>query len=150
MRLWRIASARFPALDGEGARLWGGRWDSSGVPVVHTASNASLAVLETLVWVDPEDVPADLALYEIVLPDTIEPERVRLDDLPNGWTEPGSPACLERGDAWLAAATSAALIVPSAVLPEETNVLVNTRHPDARRVRIAATRAFSFDLRLLR
>ncbi|MEP6689682.1 MAG: RES family NAD+ phosphorylase [Gemmatimonadaceae bacterium] len=150
MKVWRIASARYPKLDGEGARVWGGRWNSPGRPVVYTASTASLAVLETLVWLDPEDVPADLILYEITLPESVTPAHLRPADLPEGWAVTGSPACIEAGDRWLTAGTSAALAVPSAILPEESNVLLNPRHPDARRARVRARRPFSFDVRLIK
>jgi RES domain-containing protein len=153
MRLWRIASARYPALDGEGARLWGGRWNSPGRPVVYASTTAALAVLEKLVWVDPEDVPNDLHLYEIEVPDDAAPELVQVDRLPPDWTDAGASACREIGDAWLAAGTSLALSVPSALVPPDTrelNVLLNPRHAAAGAVRQASARPFAFDLRLVR
>ncbi|MHB1224491.1 MAG: RES family NAD+ phosphorylase, partial [Gemmatimonadaceae bacterium] len=114
---------------------------------------ASLAALEKLVWVDPDDMPDDLVLYEILLPDDAPCARLHAAHLPAGWTEPGSPACLERGQQWLAGGRELALIVPSAVLPDatdETNVLVNPRHPDAGRAQVLGATPFHFDLRLLR
>lgn len=149
MRLWRIASRRYDPLDGEGARLQGGRWNSPGRPVVYAASNVSLAVLETLVWVDPEDIPADLDLFEIEVSGTAVAERIDLSNLPAGWTEAGCPDCTTIGDEWLASNRSAMLIVPSAVVPEEKNVLLNPRHPDAQSARVIKRRPFTFDLRLL-
>ena len=150
MRLWRLASGRYPALDGEGTRRWGGRWNSPGRSVVYTSATAAQAVLEKLVWTDPEDVPGDLKLFEIELPDDLAPEVVAVDRLPPDWTVPGCPACVEVGDRWLAAGSGVALAVPSAVLPEEQNVLLNPRHPEAARLRVVAARPFTFDLRLLR
>ena len=150
MRLWRLASGRYPALDGEGARRWGGRWNSPGRPVVYTSATAALAVLEKLVWTDPEDVPGDLKLEELELPDDLAPEAVAADRLPPDWTAPGCPACVALGDGWLAAGSSFALAVPSAVLPEEQNVLLDPRHPEAARMRVVAARLLTFDLRLLR
>ncbi|HST61525.1 MAG TPA: RES family NAD+ phosphorylase [Longimicrobium sp.] len=150
MRVWRIARGCYAPLDGEGARLNGGRWNSAGRPVVYTAQTAALAVLEVLVWTDPEDVPDDLRLFEIELPDGAAAEQVSAAGLPRSWMEPGSPECAAAGDRWLAAAESLALAVPSAVLPEERNLLINPRHPDAARVRVAESRPFAFDLRLLR
>ncbi len=150
MRLWRIASARHPRLDGEGARRWGGRWNSPGRPVVYTSATASLAALEKLVWTDPEDVPDDLQLFELELPDDLAPQALAIDRLPRHWTAAGCPACVELGDRWLADGSNLALAVPSALLPEERNVLLNPRHPQAGRIRIVATRTFTFDLRLLR
>lgn len=150
MRVWRIARGCYAPLDGEGARLYGGRWNSAGRPVVYTAQTAAMAVLEALVWTDPEDVPDDLRLFEIELPDDASIPAVEAAALPEGWMEPGSPDCAAAGDRWLASAESLALAVPSAVLPEERNLLINPRHPDAARVRIAESRPFAFDLRLLR
>lgn len=153
MRIWRIASARYPALDGEGARLWGGRWNAPGTPAIYASSTVSLAALEKLVWADADDLPDDLMLYEILLPDNATCGRIEAADLPVAWTEPGSLACLELGQRWLESGLELALIVPSAVLPdaaEETNVLVNSRHPDAGRLQLLNATPFSFDLRLLR
>ena len=150
MRVWRIARECYAPLDGEGARLMGGRWNSAGRPVVYTAQTAALAVLEVLVWTDPEDVPDDLRLFGIELPADASVVRLSAGSLPATWTEPGSPECVTLGDRWLATADSLALEVPSAVLPEERNLLINPRHPDATRVRIAESRPFAFDVRLLK
>lgn len=150
MRVWRIARACYAPLDGEGARLMGGRWNSAGRPVVYTSRTAALCVLEVLVWTDPEDVPDDLRLYEIEVPDSAPILRVSSGSLSANWTEPGSPECIEAGDRWLAAADALALEVPSAVLPEEHNLLINPRHPDAAGVHVVDSRPFTFDLRLLR
>lgn len=150
MRLWRIASGRFDPLDGEGARRVGGRWNSPGRPVVYTSAHASLAALEKLVWVDPEDLPDDLFLFEIDLPDDAPMATVEPGDLPPDWTEAGSPACAGFGDRWLADSAALALVVPSAVIAEERNILLDPRHPDAARIRLVDSRPFAFDVRLLR
>jgi RES domain-containing protein len=149
MRLWRIASGRYDPLDGEGARRAGGRWNSPGRPCVYASAQASLAVLEKLVWVDPEDVPNDLHLFEIDFPDDAALTTVEPGSLPSDWTEPGSPVCLEVGDRWLMAGGTAALVVPSVILPEERNVLINPLHSAAARIRLVDSRPFAFDVRLL-
>lgn len=149
MRAWRIASGRYDPLDGEGARRVGGRWNSPGRPVVYASLNASLAVLEKLVWVDPEDVPDDLQLFEIEVPDDAPVATLESEHLPPDWKEVGSPGCAGTGDRWLAAGESLVLVVPSAVLAEERNVLINPRHPEAGRVRVVESRPFVFDVRLL-
>lgn len=150
MRLWRIAHARHEALDGEGARRWGGRWNSPGRPVVYTSMTASLAILEKLVWIDPDEIPDDLRLFEIELSDKIEAERLDLARLPRDWKDVRCPACTELGDEWLACGSGLALIVPSALLDEEMNVLINPRHDHARRARVVRSRRFSFDPRIVR
>lgn len=119
MRLWRIASGRHDPLDGEGAQRFGGRWNSPRRPAVYTSAHASLAVLEKLVWTDPEDLPDDLRLFEVDLPDDFPPAPLDPARLPSRWTEAGSPACARIGDEWLASGESVALAVPSALLPRE-------------------------------
>jgi len=151
VRVWRITRAAYQALDGEGARLYGGRWNPEGIEVVYTSAALSLAALEYLVHVDPEDVPDDLVAMEIEIPDELEAERVELTELPRDWNAvPDHPACVERGAAWARAARVPLLRVPSAIVPEEENVLVNPRHPEARRVVVRSVRPFRFDSRLLR
>lgn len=149
MRLWRIAHARYEALNGEGARRWGGCWNSPGRLVVYTSTTASLAMLEKLVWIDPDDVPENLRLFEIELPDELEREWLDRSRLPKDWKDAGCPACTEIGDEWLASASSLALVVPSTLLDEELNVLINPRHDQARRARVVGSRPFTFDPRLV-
>ena len=149
MRLYRLCRAPHRALDGEGARLWGGRWNSPGLPVVYASTSLALAALEYLVHLSAEDVPADLVALTMELPDDVESERVALADLPVGWEQTPEPqGCKEIGDAWLRAGRTLALRVPAAPVPEEENVLLNPRHPDAAHVRVVAERPFFFDPRL--
>jgi RES domain-containing protein len=148
MRLWRLALSRYPAFDGEGARRVGGRWNSPGLPMVYASQHLSLAVLESLVHYDVSFLPDDLTAYGVDVPDAMVE---RLDGAPeDGWdTDPAFHASRAVGDAWLRAATGLALAVPSAVIPEEHNVLLNPRHPDAAVLLVAASsRPFSFDPRL--
>jgi RES domain-containing protein len=150
MRVWRIARECYDPLDGEGARRVGGRWNSAGRPLVYTSRTASLSMLEVLVWVDPEDVPDDLRLFEIDVPDDAVILSLDPASLPTRWAEHSCPECVQAGDRWIDGSESLALDVPSALLPEEHNLLINPMHPDAVRVRVVESRPFSFDLRLLR
>lgn len=149
MRVWRIARERYDPLSGEGARRFGGRWNSAGRPVVYTAGHPALAVLEALVWMDPEDIPPDLRLYEIDVPGRPAPAAVTADDLPSGWTEVGNAGCVAAGDRWLVEGSRLALWVPSAIVPEGRNLLLNPLHPAAPALRVAESRPFRFDVRLL-
>ena len=150
MRLYRICRAAHRTLDGEGARLWGGRWNSLGLPVVYASTSLALAALEYLVHVSVEDVPADLVALTIELPDAAESETVNVAELPAGWERTPEPqVCKDVGDAWLDAGRTMALRVPAAPVPEEANVLLNPRHPAAGDVRVVAERPFFFDPRLL-
>jgi RES domain-containing protein len=138
-------------LDGEGARLFGGRWNQPGSAIVYTSSSLALAALEYLVHVDPADAPRDLVALTLAIPDDASVTDVAIDQLPVHWARTTeSAACRAIGDAWIAAGTSLLLRVPAAPVPEERNVLINVRHPEARRVRVSAERPFRFDPRLVR
>ncbi len=150
MILWRLTRAKHQALDGEGARVNGGRWNSEGVPVVYLSSSLSLAALEYLVHIDPADAPTDLVALGIEVPDDVAVEEVTPPSLPGDWfTVPDHPACTGSGDAWAARGSSLLLRVPSALVRTESNLLMNPRHPDAARVRTVRSERFSFDPRLL-
>jgi len=143
LKVYRLARAPFVALDGEGARLYGGRWNSPGRPLVYAAASPSLAVLEILVHLDlpPELVPSDYRLLTIEVPDDLP--LARLEALP---ADPA--ACRAAGDAFLQDGARAALSVPSAVVPQERNLLINPAHPLAAGVRTIQNEPFAIDARL--
>jgi RES domain-containing protein len=150
MRVWRIARRVHSSLDGEGARRAGGRWNSPGTPVVYTSGSLSRAVLELLVHTDPDLVPGDLRAFEIDVPDRIRSKPLEPGTLPSNWRNiPNHPGCRAVGDKWLQRQDSAVLAVPSSLVPEELNYLINPAHPDAGTIRVVRSRAFSFDRRLL-
>lgn len=151
MHLWRLARAPFKALDGEGARLVGGRWSSVGLPVVYASTHLSLAALEILVHTGLEELPSDLLALEIEADAALFAPRIDPSALPQGWAEAMESAeCRAIGDAWARAATHLGLPVPSAVIPSETNVLLNPRHAGIGAVAIVGETPFRFDTRLLR
>jgi RES domain-containing protein len=150
VRLYRICRAPYRALDGEGARLYGGRWNSPGSPVVYASSSLALAALEYLVHLDPDYAPADLIALALDVPDTASADEVPGSALPVGWAQVADhPACVAAGDAWLNRGATLLLRVPAAPIPDEHNVLINPRHAEAAQVRIVAERPFAFDPRLL-
>ncbi len=145
MIVHRLAKAAFAALDGEGARLFGGRWNSAGRAMVYAAASPSLAVLEVLVHLDlpPELAPDDYRLLAIDIPDDAPMER--LDHTPKDL-----PACVAIGDEFLARGAALVLLVPSVVVPQERNALINVRHPAMGAARTVADQPFRFDARLLK
>jgi RES domain-containing protein len=150
MRVWRVARQVYSVLDGEGARRAGGRWNSPGVPVVYASSTLSLAILELLVHTDPDLIPRDLYRFEIELPGSLTPEILNVGTLPSNWRDiPNHPACRAVGDDWLQQRKHAILGVPSAVVPEELNYLINPAHSATAGIRVVRSGAFSFDKRLL-
>jgi len=141
MRLWRLTRAVHTDLSGEGARRFGGRWNSPGRPLVYTAAEAALTVLEVRVNLDLpfELLPDDYVLLAI---DTgeLQPEQ--------GPALIDPEACRAYGDRWLVEQRSVLLAVPSVIVPESHNVLFNPGHPDAAVVRVVNTRLWRFDSRL--
>lgn len=153
VKVWRICRQPFAAtaLDGIGGLYVGGRWHRRGRPIVYAASSAALAALEVLVHVDPLDAPDDLRLLTLEFPDDLRIEQIETAALPVRWASVPAPDELALlGTEWLASRRSAALRVPSAVIPFECNLLLNPLHPAITQVRIADDQPFSFDPRLLR
>ena len=151
IRSWRIVKAKLAAnaFDGEGARFLGGRWNSPGKRVVYTSENAALAALEMLVHLGRMSV---LTAYVVISCDFDEKLVIDLDrrKLPEGWrTFPAPPALPALGDAWLTGGKSPVLRVPSAIVPGESNYLLNPAHPKFARIAIGAPERFELDLRLL-
>ena len=122
------------------------------MPAVYTAAHLSLAVLEMLVHVPAEeDLPTDLVAIPADVPDGLGVEHISVDDLPPDWRRAPAPAVLaERGTAWLTAARTAVLAVPSAVIPSELNYILNPRHPDFRRIVLHRAERTDLDPRLRR
>ena len=151
MTLWRVCSRRHArgAFAGEGAKLYGGRWNSPGRRAVYTSSTLSLASLEVLVHLGSEDWPDDLCAIPADVPDDVKVQEIRQEDLPRGWRRFPGPASLRKiGDAWLDAGETALLAVPSAVIPVEKNYLLNPSHPDMERLQFGTPQRFHFDVRL--
>jgi RES domain-containing protein len=110
----------------------------------------SLAALEYLVHLEIPQAPADLVALAIELPDSAL-DRLDRSSLPPDWqTVPGHPWCADYGTRWLAAGESLALEVPSALIPEESNLLINPAHPRFSQVAVMRERPFRFDPRLRR
>ena len=130
MRVWRLCSRRYVAFDGEGARLYGGRWNHPGTAVVYTSGSLALAAIEFFVNLDTDLAPPNLVAIAADIPDDIPTERIVLGDLPKGWRRYPAPEALQDlGTGWLARAATTVLTVPSAVIPDERNYLLNLRTP---------------------
>jgi len=152
--LWRIATDTrdYEAHDlaGRGAEKTGGRWNRPGQPVVYTATSAALACLETVVHLNASDLPLNRFLVRVEVPDALWAARRVLTpaDLPVGWSAiPEGRVSLDVGDRWLRDAPTALLAVPSVVVPEEFNVLINPRHAEAAQVRAVKVRPWFYDQR---
>ena len=150
MRAWRITREiyRPHALSGEGAARVGNRWNSPGVRIAYTSTSRPLAVLEMLVHVTRDTIPENVLILPINVPDGLVQEA---EGLPRDWNAlPYSTSARRFGDRWAAERRSAALLVPSVVLPAERNLLINPMHPDYPKIAALARERFQFDRRLLR
>ena len=150
VRVWRLCKRAHAAFDGEGARLAGGRWNRRGTRVVYASETLALAALELLVHVDPGLAPEDLVAIPAEIPETLPTARVEPRDLLRGWRRYPAPDELAQvGTDWARAGKTAALWVPSALIPRERNVLLNPAHADFARIRIGAPERFAVDPRLI-
>lgn len=150
MLAYRLCRSRFVALDGEGARRFGGRWNSAGRPVVYASSTLSLAALEYLVHLDANDAPNDLVALTIEIPDRLTVDRIETSALPPKWNESVDVnECRLIGDKWIDMAASPVLAVPAAPVPSEWNYLINPAHSDATNILIVNEQQFRFDPRVL-
>ncbi|MBI3492443.1 MAG: RES family NAD+ phosphorylase [Acidobacteria bacterium] len=149
MILWRISN--HTSLAGDGALRASGRWHTRGSRVVYCAQTPAAALLETLVHFEVEigDLPVRYRLLKIEAPEDAAVEHVSPDQFPTDWTVQ-SEVTRAVGDEWLANARSALLLVPSAVVPETFNVLLNPTHPDAARIVVVDVSDHVIDSRLLK
>lgn len=152
LRAWRIVKRKHSkdAFNGEGARQFGGRWNSPGVPVVYAAEHVSLAVLEIFVHVEHTGLLANYLLFQVDFEDGLV-EILELSALPRNWRSYPAPLSLRAiGDQWSSESRSAVLSVPSAVVPLERLFLLNPQHADFPRIKVGKPQPFSFDARLVR
>jgi RES domain-containing protein len=152
MRFWRICRRRYAAVaaTGEGASIVGGRWNSRGVRVVYASTSLALAAVETFVNLEPNLQPNDFVSIEGEIGDELEIGRVETKGLPARWYETRNEALRRFGDEWVRAGKTVALLVPSAVIRGEWNVLLNPAHADFRKIRLQEPRPFEFDARMFR
>lgn len=153
MKVFRIERKKYlsTTLKGNGASLTEGyRWNSLGTHLVYTAESRALATLEVAVHLDlSEDLPSDRHIVEIEIPEDIDTLEINIKDLPANWdTKPPSLETQYIGDDFVNDNKAAILKVPSCIIPQEFNFLINPNHPDAQKIKVVTINAFSFDNRL--
>jgi len=151
VRLWRIATEtrKYAAddLSGAGAAKSPGRWNAEGEAVVYASPTVALAVLETAAHINPGGLPLNRFLVGIEVPDAIWAAVVDLPEaaLHRSWSAvPAGMASVLVGSAWLKESSSAILLVPSVIVPEESVALINPKHPAARRMKAQVVRKFEY------
>jgi RES domain-containing protein len=153
MRIWRLCRAPYAAeaSTGEGARRFGGRWNSRGVPMVYASTSLALAAIELFVHLEPGLAPDDLVSTSALLPEGEPARTLHPADIPPAWwMDSAAFAIRDLGDAWIAGRSSLAMMVPSVPIRAEWNVLVNPLHPRIAELRIDPPQPFVFDARMFR
>lgn len=154
--VWRIAADTkdYTAddLTGKGAESTGGRWNQKGTAMLYTATSRSLACLETFVHLNAGGLPLNRYLVAIEIPNDLwkAAQVETVASLPVGWdAEPASMTSIDFGTVWAKAATSVLLSIPSVIAPEEANILINTRHHDAAKIKAKKVRKWIYDPRMV-
>lgn len=150
--VWRFVKTRYAAtaFDGEGAREFGGRWNSPGTRVAYASGSVSLAMLEVLVHLNTSAILASYSLVSARVPDSLV-QIFPADQLPANWKDSPAPAeSAAIGDAWVSQGTAAVLALPSVIVEMEVNFLLNPAHRDFSRITLGIPRRYPFDKRLRR
>lgn len=155
MRVWRIATDTpdytSDDLRGIGAKITGGRWNRIGLPVMYCADTPSLACLETLAHLGTGSLPLNRYLVAIDIPDRVWKIREKYEPktLPVGWDAiPTGIVSLDFGDQWLGGCKTAIMVVPSAIVPEDSVILINPAHTDTLAITSSKIRKWLYDPRL--
>lgn len=149
MLVYRLGRTKFAHdISGEGARLYGGRWNHKLTPCLYTSGSRALAVLEYTVNVNIDEVPRALSMTVLQIPDenilTLTPK-----DLPGDWALSPAPASTKDfGTGLLKKSDYLVIRIPSVVVPEEFNYLINPLHLDIRLVKVVSVRDFVYDVRI--
>ncbi len=149
---WRIVQAHVAdrAFTGEGARRYGGRWNSKGFAVIYTSSSISLAILEVLVHIPIYDILEEYVYIPVEFDQKLS-LTLNTDELPGNWNRGPAPQEIKQiGDTWVESQKSVILEVPSAIVPSEKNYLINPAHPDFSKLKIGEPAKLEFDPRLLK
>jgi RES domain-containing protein len=147
---WRVVRENYAtrAFDGEGARVWGGRWHSVGHAVVYTAASTSLGLLEKLVHTEEGVLP-----FYVTIPVTFDTDLVEIvkpQALPADWRSfPAPPELQQIGDSWVDSMRSCILQVPSVIVPHESNFILNPKHPEFASLEIGEPISLETDFRLV-
>ncbi|MDY7007939.1 MAG: RES family NAD+ phosphorylase [Cyanobacteriota bacterium] len=149
--VWRISHKKHinSVFKTEASTCSGGRWNSKGTSLIYTSATLSLATLETLVSMEIENFGNIFVSIGVKIPDNFPIKQVDENLLPHNWRDTSPPAILASiGDKWLTAKTTAVLKVPSAIIPQEYNYLINPLHPDFERISIYPPQSFTLDRNL--
>ena len=149
---WRIIqeSQRIEAFTGEGSRLYGGRWNHKGTPVIYLGGSLALASLEVFVHIS-SNMPFNQKYlsFSAIIPENVDIKKLELKSLPPNWREfPAPHATKDIGTHWTERGETVLLQVPSVLIPEEVNYILNPSHADFRKIIFSDPKPFYFDSRM--
>ncbi len=148
MEVFRLCAKKHADLSGVGGLYGSARWHYQGQPIIYTASCRSLSALERFVHEQQLNIP-QLAMITIWLPDGIKTTHYSESELPDGWDSvPDSDSSRNIGDRWLKDKVSAVMKVPSAIITNEYNYLINPLHDDAKKIKVIDVQSYFYDVRL--
>lgn len=151
MKVYRITRNRYEksVLSGEGGRKVASRWNYKGDAVTYTSVTRALSLLEMLVHMDMEDIrKMDLVICEINIPDSVKIQNIPSKSLPEGWNKtPFAQGSQVYWKSFIQKKKSAVLRVPSIIIPEEWNYLIDPTHPDAKKIKVSSCSPLTLDSR---
>lgn len=152
MKAFRLTQQRYShQLSGKGASLNGARWNSKGYEMIYCAEHRSLALAEVLVHISLENLSSSYVMMVINIPDKVSSLIMSIDELPEGWNRFPSPESTKRiGDRFIEERKACILKIPSVVVKEEFNILINPNHPDFVFINIDQIEGFRIDERLFK
>lgn len=148
MIVYRLGRTQYGTdLVGEGARRFGGRWNNTGTPCLYTSASRALAVLEYTVNVNIDDIPRVLSFTIIEIPDIIQ--ELKISELPEDWNQSPAPSSTKNyGSELLIKADSPIIKIPSIIIPQEFNYILNPIHVESKNFKILDLEDFIYDIRI--
>jgi RES domain-containing protein len=150
MHLYRIAHKTFiDDLTGQGAKLYGGRWNTAGNAMIYSSFTIELAMLESLTHTTFSSLIKNFGIISFEVSDKIPVNEISINDLPKNWRTFPAPILLGKiGDQWLNGKTTLLMKVPSVLFPTSFNCLINPNHPDFRIIKVSEKTDINIDIRL--
>ncbi len=151
MEVYRIVKEKYAdPLSGVGASLVGGRWNSVGIEMIYTSQSRALAILEVLAHLPKTLLPDDLVLLQIHIPESLPIIKISKSKLPENWQQfPPLRSTKQKGDQFIKLGKNVLLKVPSALVKDEYNYLINPHHEDFQKISLVKIEKFNLDNRLL-
>lgn len=152
MIIFRLIQEKYsPDWEGKGAELIGRRWNSKGTPMIYTSESRALCTAEIAVHLDLGSSPTNYILLTILIPDEIELINIDENTLPENWRKfPFTEKSRKMGDQFIHENKFAVMKVPSAVIPGDSNYLLNPRHPEFAKIRVIKQEPYEFDQRFFK